>query len=156
MCSRRLTTIGQFRITPKHFPPPQSNPARRDITIRRSLCHFRSFSRIRISASLRVRLRWTSAYRATDRKITDESPRAIVREPIQRRPDACGPAVQHVRVDHRRPDVAMSQELLDCPDVVAVLEEMRGEGVPERRQEAGFVSPASRTARCTARCITVS
>ena len=34
------------------------------------------------------------------------------------------PAIQHVRVDHRRADVAVAQELLDGADVVAGLQEM--------------------------------
>jgi hypothetical protein len=32
-------------------------------------------------------------------------------------------------VDHRRADIPVSQELLDRPDVVAVFEEMGGEGM---------------------------
>jgi hypothetical protein len=37
-----------------------------------------------------------------------------------------------VGVDHRRADIAVPQELLDRPDVVAVLEQMGREGVPQR------------------------
>ena len=32
----------------------------------------------------------------------------------------------------------MSPQFLDCPDVVAVLEEVRGEGVPERMAGSGL------------------
>src|SRR5205814_4739021 len=35
-------------------------------------------------------------------------------------------------VDHRRADVAMAEQLLDGPDVVTVVEQVRGEGMPER------------------------
>ena len=38
-------------------------------------------------------------------------------------------AVEDMRVDHRRADVAVAQQFLDGPDVVAVLEQVRGEGV---------------------------
>src|SRR6476619_4127087 len=39
--------------------------------------------------------------------------------------------VQHVRVDHRRTHVRMAEELLNRPDVVAVLQEVRREGMAE-------------------------
>lgn len=54
---------------------------------------------------------------------------------------------QNVRVDHRRRYVAMAQELLHRPDVLAALEEMGGKGVTERVTgnalvEAGGVAAA--------------
>jgi hypothetical protein len=39
--------------------------------------------------------------------------------------------LQDVRVDHGGLDVRVTQELLDRPDVVAILEKVRSEGVPE-------------------------
>src|SRR2546429_9054357 len=52
-------------------------------------------------------------------------------EPVGRRTHGAGSPIQDVRVDHRRPHVAMSEEGLDRPDVVAVLEEVRRERMPE-------------------------
>ena len=52
--------------------------------------------------------------------------------------------VQHVGVDHRRIDVFVSEQLLHGADVVAVFEQVSGEGVPEgvagraRRQPGGL------------------
>src|SRR5438067_3711484 len=46
--------------------------------------------------------------------------------------------VEHVRVDHRRPHIAVAEELLYRPDVVAVLEQMRGERVPECMARCGL------------------
>src|SRR5688572_8969899 len=43
-----------------------------------------------------------------------------------------GASVEHVGVDHRRGDVAVAEELLDGPNVVAALEQVGGEGVTER------------------------
>jgi hypothetical protein len=37
-----------------------------------------------------------------------------------------------MRVNHRRPDILVPQEFLDGPNVIPVLEEMRGKGVAER------------------------
>jgi hypothetical protein len=39
--------------------------------------------------------------------------------------------LQHVRVDHCRPYVGMAEKLLDRTDVVSILEQMRGERVPQ-------------------------
>ena len=45
--------------------------------------------------------------------------------------DGAGATVQHMGVDHRRADVPMSEQFLHGPDVVAVLEKVRGEGVAQ-------------------------
>jgi hypothetical protein len=45
---------------------------------------------------------------------------------IQRAADAAAAAIQDVRVDHGRPDVAMAEQFLDGADVVAVFEQVRG------------------------------
>ncbi len=50
---------------------------------------------------------------------------------IRRAPDGGPAAVQDVGVDHGRPPILMPQEFLICPDVVAVLQEVSGKGVPE-------------------------
>ena len=51
---------------------------------------------------------------------------------VKRTPHAPAPSVQHVRVDHRRADVAVAEQLLDRPEVVAGLKQVRGTRVPER------------------------
>ena len=38
-------------------------------------------------------------------------------------------AVQDMCVDHRGADALVAEQFLDCPDVIAVLQEMRSEGV---------------------------
>src|SRR5262245_38176860 len=52
--------------------------------------------------------------------------------------DAERASLQHVRVDHRRRDVAVAEQLLHRPDVLPVLEEVRGEGVTERMGARGL------------------
>ena len=41
-------------------------------------------------------------------------------------------------VDHRRADIPVSQELLDRPDVIAVFEEMGGEGMAQGVRAGGL------------------
>jgi hypothetical protein len=50
---------------------------------------------------------------------------------IDRALHAQRPAIQDVRVDHRGTDVGVSEQLLDCPDVVSGLEQMRCEGMED-------------------------
>ena len=48
---------------------------------------------------------------------------------------ACHPQhapLQHVRVDHRRRDVRVAEQLLNGPDVVSALQQMRRERVATR------------------------
>ena len=52
--------------------------------------------------------------------------------PVEGTPHATSAAVQHVRIDHRRADIAMPQQLLDRPDVIPGLEQMRRKRVPKR------------------------
>jgi hypothetical protein len=47
--------------------------------------------------------------------------------PIRGAPDGGGAAVEDVSVDHGRGDVAVAEQLLHGPDVMAVLEQMRCE-----------------------------
>jgi hypothetical protein len=42
--------------------------------------------------------------------------------------------VQNMRVDHGRGDIRMSQEFLDCPDVIIRFKQMRGKGVRQPRR----------------------
>src|SRR4030095_496017 len=42
------------------------------------------------------------------------------------------PALQHVRIDHRRADVRMPEQLLHGPDVRAILEQVSREGMTQR------------------------
>ncbi len=51
---------------------------------------------------------------------------------VQRAPDAPSTLIQNVRVDHRRTDVPVPEQLLDRPDVVPRLQQVRREGVTER------------------------
>jgi len=44
--------------------------------------------------------------------------------------NASAASIQNMRVDHRRADITVTQQLLYGPDVVAVFEQMRSEGMP--------------------------
>jgi hypothetical protein len=46
---------------------------------------------------------------------------------IGRAPDAKRPPVEHVRIHHRRAHVSVTEQFLDCPNVVAILEQVRRE-----------------------------
>jgi hypothetical protein len=48
-------------------------------------------------------------------------------EAVERAPDAAPTAAEHVRVDHRRPDVGVPEHLPHRANVVAGLEQVRGE-----------------------------
>jgi hypothetical protein len=50
---------------------------------------------------------------------------------VERTPHATTAGALQVRVDHSRLDVRVTQELLDRPDVISILEKVRGEGVSE-------------------------
>ena len=39
--------------------------------------------------------------------------------------------VQYMGVNHRGGDIGMSQQFLDCPDVIVRFKQMRGKGMPE-------------------------
>jgi hypothetical protein len=51
---------------------------------------------------------------------------------IERAPHATPALVEHVRIDHRRAHIAMTQELLDRTDIVARFEQVGRERVPQR------------------------
>lgn len=53
------------------------------------------------------------------------------RAKVQRAPHSKTALVQHMRVQHRRRDVAVPQQLLHRPDVGSALQQVRRKGVPE-------------------------
>ena len=57
--------------------------------------------------------------------------RATLLQAIERAFHSARALVRHVRVDHRRLDARVAEQLLDRADVVAVLEEVRRKGVPQ-------------------------
>ncbi len=52
-------------------------------------------------------------------------------------------AVQNVGINHRRGHVAVAEEFLDGSDVLAGLEQVGREGVPERVARRGYGDPGS-------------
>ncbi len=54
-------------------------------------------------------------------------------DPVRGASDGGRTSVEHVRVDHRRADVLVAQQLLYRPDVAVALEEVRGDGDGVRR-----------------------
>lgn len=54
-----------------------------------------------------------------------------IEHPVQRAAHACWAAVEHVGIDHRGREVLVAEEILNRPDVLAVLQQMRREGVRE-------------------------
>ena len=70
--------------------------------------------------------------------------RCVCRQGRKRAGDAVRTTIQDVGVDLRRADVSMPEQFLNGTDVLALLEQMRGEGAPEGM--AGFLIPAWRTA----------
>src|SRR2546425_11218045 len=63
-----------------------------------------------------------------NRRISGTS-EARPRETVRRASDGCRTTVGHVRVDHGRADILVTEQLLDGSDVVAVLEQMSRETV---------------------------
>ena len=57
---------------------------------------------------------------------------------VQGAADAAAAAVEDMGVDHGGADVAVTQELLNRADVVAVFQEMRREGVSQGVAAGGF------------------
>ena len=53
--------------------------------------------------------------------------RSCVERPVDRAAHSGWSTVQDVGVDHRRTDIAMAEQVLDGPDVVTILEQVRGE-----------------------------
>ncbi len=53
-------------------------------------------------------------------------------EPVRGTANGSRPTVQDVGVNHGGADVGMAQEFLDGSNIVAILQQMSGEGVSER------------------------
>ena len=62
----------------------------------------------------------------------------LLKEAICRAVDGQGAAVEYVSVNHGRADVTVTKKLLDGSDVVAIFQEVGGEGVPEGMAAGGF------------------
>lgn len=62
--------------------------------------------------------------------------------PIQRAADTSRSSIKHVRVDQRRLDITMSQQLLDHSNVGAAFKQMRDKGILQRVAGAIIVSVA--------------
>src|SRR3972149_6734716 len=58
---------------------------------------------------------------------------------IQRTLDSQTPALKHMSIDHCCFDILVSEEFLNCADVVAVLEQMGGKGMAKRVRRNVFV-----------------
>lgn len=58
--------------------------------------------------------------------------------PIQWTADTGRPAMEHMRIDHRRFDIAMSQQLLNSSNVRAAFKWVRGKGMAERMARGSF------------------
>ena len=52
-------------------------------------------------------------------------------QPVCRAPDSFSSAIQDVSINHRGANVAVPQKLLHGPDIISVLEQMRGERMTE-------------------------
>jgi len=46
--------------------------------------------------------------------------------------DPSASSIEDMSINHRRADVRVTEQLLDCPDVVAVLQQVGGKGMPKR------------------------
>lgn len=74
----------------------------------------------------------------SDRR-AEGSPHFDSKEGVERTLDTEGPRVHDVRINHRRPNVVVSEELLNRSQVGTRLEEVGGEGVPERMTADRFL-----------------
>ena len=51
---------------------------------------------------------------------------------VRRAADAAAAPVQHVGVDHRCFHIAVAKQFLDCANIVAIGQQVRRKGMPER------------------------
>ena len=65
--------------------------------------------------------------------------------------DPSATAIEHVGVDHRGADVGVTQQFLDGPDVVAALQQVGGERVPNRVRRRPLVDRRGLEAGCQQR-----
>lgn len=70
-------------------------------------------------------------------------------QPVGRASDCPAATVEYMGVDHCRADVPVSQKFLDCPDVVAIFEQVGCKRMPQRvadgwlnnlREEGSFLA----------------
>ena len=71
---------------------------------------------------------------------------------VERAADSESAALEHVRVNHRRLQVAVAEQILNGPYVVAALKQVGGEEWRKVWQETRLGMAASRAARATAFC----
>lgn len=57
---------------------------------------------------------------------------------IERTPDGKTSLIEDVRIDHGSSHVLVSEEFLDCTDVVAVFQQVGGEGMAEKYGSCRF------------------
>ena len=61
--------------------------------------------------------------------------------------DVLEPLLVHMRVDLRRGDIGVAEHLLDHPEIGAVVQQVRGEGVPQQvRVDFGRIESGQRRA----------
>ena len=70
-------------------------------------------------------------------RITGENLR---QDRIDRTPDP-GTAVKHMRVNHRSLYITMAQQLLNCPNIIAALQECCRKTVAQRVRADGLAQP---------------
>ena len=56
--------------------------------------------------------------------------------------------MKNMRMDHRRFDIAMPQQLPDSSNIRAAFEQMRGNGMPERVAGSPLGEPSHRPSHC--------
>jgi hypothetical protein len=89
--------------------------------------------------------------RCEARALSSNSAHLVSGNEIRRAPDAETAPIENVGVDHRRSDASVAEELLHRSDVVAVFEQVCGEGVPKSvaggslRETRGTYRPANRS-----------
>jgi hypothetical protein len=67
---------------------------------------------------------------------------------------ASSASVEHVRVDHGGLDAGVAEQFLDGANVIARLQQMRGEGVAKRVTGGAFGDPCPWRARCERNAVT--
>ena len=99
-----------------------------------------------------MRHRWPSRRGSESARIDLRFASSLVRAAAHQRRAHSGTAnFQHMRVNHRRRDVGMAEQILHGSNVVTAAEQGRRERVAEVCGVAGFVMPACSTARLKAR-----
>ena len=55
--------------------------------------------------------------------------------------DGQGATIEHMRIDHGGLDVLVAEQFLDCADVVAIFQQVGGEGMTEGVRGDAFLDP---------------